>query len=232
MKKLFIELSWTMSIWTVARMISLVFISRHVGTEHRSSHNYWDTTVRLSFQITRYSSNIRDRFKIFTCFFNFEYLKYCLKKRSLYTCMYDKTYIVNTHWTYIHVYRERFFKQYLRYSKLKKQVKILNLSRILDVYLVIWKDRRTVGFLLAIVLSVLWFTDSDYPFCILWPLFCLSFDLRILITPLVSSKSSWQKKIEPTVKYFWVRIKSSKISYCEDFKPVSYIRRISCYLKG
>jgi hypothetical protein len=43
-------------------------------------------------------------------------------------------------------------------------------------------------YLLAIVLSVLlWFTDSDYPFGILWPLCCLSFfDLQILITPLVS----------------------------------------------
>jgi hypothetical protein len=38
------------------------------------------------------------------------------------------------------------------------------------------------------VLSVLlWFTDSDYPFGIFWPLCCLSFfDLPILITPLVS----------------------------------------------
>jgi hypothetical protein len=45
-----------------------------------------------------------------------------------------------------------------------------------------------VPFLLAFVLSVLlWFTDSDYPFSIFWPLCCLSFfDLRILITPSVS----------------------------------------------
>ena len=43
-------------------------------------------------------------------------------------------------------------------------------------------------FLLAIVLSVLLpFTDSDYPFGIIWPLCCLFFfDLRLLITPLVS----------------------------------------------
>ena len=43
-------------------------------------------------------------------------------------------------------------------------------------------------YILAIVLSVLlWFTDSDYPFGILWPLCCLFyFDSRILITPLVS----------------------------------------------
>jgi hypothetical protein len=38
-------------------------------------------------------------------------------------------------------------------------------------------------YLLATVLSVLLFTDSDYPFGIL--------DLQILITPLVSSNSSW-----------------------------------------
>ena len=39
---------------------------------------------------------------------------------------------------------------------------------------------------MAIVLSVLRLTASDYPFGILWPLYCLSFDLRLLITPLVS----------------------------------------------
>ena len=43
-------------------------------------------------------------------------------------------------------------------------------------------------YLLVIVLSVLlWYTDSDYPFGIFWPLCCLSvFDIQILITPLVS----------------------------------------------
>ena len=43
-------------------------------------------------------------------------------------------------------------------------------------------------YLLTIVLSVLRrFTDSDYPFGIFWPLYCLFFvDLLILITPLVS----------------------------------------------
>jgi hypothetical protein len=41
---------------------------------------------------------------------------------------------------------------------------------------------------LTIVLSVLlWYSDSDYPFGIFWPLCCLFFfDIRILITPLVS----------------------------------------------
>ena len=43
-------------------------------------------------------------------------------------------------------------------------------------------------YLVAIVLSVLpWLTSYDYPFGILWPLYCLSFlDLRLMITPLVS----------------------------------------------
>ena len=43
-------------------------------------------------------------------------------------------------------------------------------------------------FVLPIVLSVLiWFTASHYPIGILWPLCCLFlFDLRLLITPLVS----------------------------------------------
>ena len=40
--------------------------------------------------------------------------------------------------------------------------------------------------LLVIVLSVLWFTASDYSFGVFWPLCCLSFDLRLLITLLVS----------------------------------------------
>ena len=54
-------------------------------------------------------------------------------------------------------------------------------SWIYDLWLPIW-------YLVAIVLSVLLrFTTSDYPFGILWPLYCLSFlDLRLLITPLVS----------------------------------------------
>jgi hypothetical protein len=54
-------------------------------------------------------------------------------------------------------------------------------SLIYRFWLLLW-------YLVAIVLSViLWFTDSDYSFGILWPLCCLSFfDLQILITPLVS----------------------------------------------
>ena len=41
-------------------------------------------------------------------------------------------------------------------------------------------------YLLAIVLSVVWTTASDYPFDICWPLYCLSFELRLLITSLIS----------------------------------------------
>jgi hypothetical protein len=54
-------------------------------------------------------------------------------------------------------------------------------SSIYWFWLLLW-------YLLAIVLSVLLrYTDSDYSFGIFWPLYCLSFfDIRILITPLVS----------------------------------------------
>ena len=41
-------------------------------------------------------------------------------------------------------------------------------------------------YLVAIVLSLLRFTASDYLFIILWPLSCLSLDLRLLINSLVS----------------------------------------------
>jgi hypothetical protein len=40
-------------------------------------------------------------------------------------------------------------------------------------------------FPLTIVLSVLWFTSSYFPFGIFWSLYCLFFDLRLLITTLV-----------------------------------------------
>ena len=62
---------------------------------------------------------------------------------------------------------------------------------MLDLWLSVYCSAGRLSFylfLLVIVLSVLLrFTDSDYPFNIFWPLCCLSFfDLRILITPLVS----------------------------------------------
>ena len=52
-------------------------------------------------------------------------------------------------------------------------------SSIYGFWLPLW-------YLVAIVLSVLQFTASDYPFGILWPLYCLFFDLRLLIATLVS----------------------------------------------
>ena len=56
-------------------------------------------------------------------------------------------------------------------------------------------------YLLAIILSVLWFTASDYPFGIFWPLYCLSFDLQLLITPLVSFG---HYIIWPLIYSFWL----------------------------
>jgi hypothetical protein len=50
------------------------------------------------------------------------------------------------------------------------------------------KDTKgvTLWYLLAIVLSVLQYTVSGYPYGIFWPLYYLSFNLRFLVTPLVS----------------------------------------------
>ena len=52
----------------------------------------------------------------------------------------------------------------------------------------IYGFRLHLWYLLAIVSSaLLWYKDSDYPFGIFWPLCCqFFFDIRILITPLVS----------------------------------------------
>ena len=59
-------------------------------------------------------------------------------------------------------------------------------SSIYGFWLPLW-------YLVVIVLSVLLqFTASDYPFGILWSLYCLFFfNLRLLITPVVSSNMSW-----------------------------------------
>ena len=56
-------------------------------------------------------------------------------------------------------------------------------------------------YLLAIVLYVLWFTSSDYPFGIFWPLCCMSYDLRLLITPLVSFGHC---VVCPMIYVFWL----------------------------
>ena len=52
------------------------------------------------------------------------------------------------------------------------------------VFCVLFCRSLFVLFLLAIVLSMLWFMASDYPFGTFWPLNCLSFDLRLLIIEL------------------------------------------------
>jgi hypothetical protein len=58
-----------------------------------------------------------------------------------------------------------------------------------------------VLFLLAIALSVLWFTASDCPFGIFWTLCCLSCDLRLLIAPLVSFGHC---VVCPVIYCFWL----------------------------
>jgi hypothetical protein len=54
--------------------------------------------------------------------------------------------------------------------------------------------------LLAIVLSVLQYTVSGYPFGIFWPLYYLSFNLRFLVTPMVSFGHCI---ISPSIYGFW-----------------------------
>ena len=63
---------------------------------------------------------------------------------------------------------------------------------------VIWLP---LWYLLIIMLFVLWFTDSDYLFGIFWSLCCLSFDLRILITSLVSFG---HYVVCPLIYVFWL----------------------------
>jgi hypothetical protein len=56
-------------------------------------------------------------------------------------------------------------------------------------------------YLLAIVLSVLQFTVSGYPYGIFWPLYCLSFNIRFLVTPMVSFGHCI---ICPSIYGFWL----------------------------
>ena len=65
----------------------------------------------------------------------------------------------------------------------------------------IYGFRLPLWYLLTIALSVLRFTASDYPFGIFWPLYCLSFDLRLLITPLVSFDHCI---VCPSIYGFWL----------------------------
>ena len=56
-------------------------------------------------------------------------------------------------------------------------------------------------YMLAIVPPVLQFTASDYPFAICWPLYHLSFNLRLLITPLLYAGHC---TICPSIYGFWL----------------------------
>jgi hypothetical protein len=58
--------------------------------------------------------------------------------------------------------------------KIPKEGHCIVSSLIYRFWLLLW-------YLVAIELSVLWYTDSDYSFGILWPLNCLFFDIQILI---------------------------------------------------
>jgi hypothetical protein len=60
-----------------------------------------------------------------------------------------------------------------------KEVNRTRKSLIYDFCLPLW-------YLLVIVLSVLWYTTSVYLFGISWSLYCLSSDVRLLFTSLVS----------------------------------------------
>ena len=71
-------------------------------------------------------------------------------------------------------------------------LQILNTPLVSFGHCVVWPSSiyrfwLHLWYLLAIVLpDLLRFTDPDYPFGIFWPLCCLSFELQILITSLVS----------------------------------------------
>jgi hypothetical protein len=58
-------------------------------------------------------------------------------------------------------------------------------------------------YLLVIVLSLLPFTASDYTFGIFWSLYCLSFHLQLLITPLVSFGHCI---VSPSIYSFWLQL--------------------------
>jgi hypothetical protein len=58
-------------------------------------------------------------------------------------------------------------------------------------------------YLLVIVLSLLPFTASAYSFGIFWSLYCLSFHLQFLITPLVSFGHCI---VSPSIYSFWLHL--------------------------
>jgi hypothetical protein len=58
-------------------------------------------------------------------------------------------------------------------------------------------------YLLVIVLSLLPYTPSDYSFVIFWSMYCLSFHLRLLITPLFSFGHCI---VSPSIYSFWLKL--------------------------
>jgi hypothetical protein len=78
--------------------------------------------------------------------------------------------------------------------------------------------QKTFWYLLAIVLSVR-YTDSDYPFGIFWPLCCL-FDIRILITLLVS----FGHCVVCSIYGFWLPYIEQTTQWPKDTKRVIRIR--------
>ena len=88
-------------------------------------------------------------------------------------------------------------------------------------------------YLLAIVLSVLLFMDSDYPFGIFWPLCCLFFYLQILITPLVSFGhcvvcSSSIYRFWLPLWYLLVIVLSVLLRYTDSYFPFSIFWSLCC----
>jgi hypothetical protein len=74
-----------------------------------------------------------------------------------------------------------------------------------------------LGYLLAIALSLfLWLVASDYPCGILWSLHGLSFDLRLLITPVISC-GHCIVSLSLTCG-FWLPHKSKKERQCNGHK--------------
>jgi hypothetical protein len=69
------------------------------------------------------------------------------------------------------------------------------------VYPSVYRFWLPLWYLVAIVLYILRFTASEYPFGILWPLCCISFGLRLLNTSLVFCGHC---VVYPSVYGFWI----------------------------
>jgi hypothetical protein len=69
------------------------------------------------------------------------------------------------------------------------------------VYPSVYGFSLSLWYHVTIVLYILRFTVSEYPFGILWPLCCISLGLRLLITPLVSCDHC---VVYPSVYGFWI----------------------------